>query len=101
MKTVGRSHLERRRSLSLVHGGGRAISAQQAALGLPVVKVAGLRVTDAAALAGGLLFDSPGRNFVKLVEDILHGRHCTGFRAIAKYRYAWSYVGMMICSWGI
>ena len=35
----------------VVHGGGRAISAQQAALGLPVVKVAGLRVTDAAALA--------------------------------------------------
>ena len=33
----------------VVHGGGRAISAQQAALGLPVVKVAGLRVTDAAA----------------------------------------------------
>ena len=35
----------------VVHGGGRAISAQQAALGLPVVKIAGLRVTDAAALA--------------------------------------------------
>ena len=35
----------------VVHGGGRAISAQQASLGLPVVKVAGLRVTDAAALA--------------------------------------------------
>ena len=35
----------------VVHGGGRAISAQQAALGLPIVKVGGLRVTDAAALA--------------------------------------------------
>lgn len=35
----------------VVHGGGRAINAQQAALGLPVVKIAGLRVTDAAALA--------------------------------------------------
>lgn len=37
--------------LVVVHGGGRAVSAQQVALGLPVVKVAGLRVTDAAALA--------------------------------------------------
>lgn len=37
--------------LVVVHGGGRAVSAQQVALGLPVVKVAGLRVTDTAALA--------------------------------------------------
>ena len=35
----------------IVHGGGRAIADMQARLGLPIVKVDGLRVTDAESLA--------------------------------------------------
>ena len=55
----------------VVHGGGRAISAQQAALGLPVVKVAGLRVTDAAALAVvvGVLCGNTNKSLVAALRN--------------------------------
>ena len=55
----------------VVHGGGRAISAQQTALGLPVVKVAGLRVTDAAALAVvvGVLCGNTNKSLVAALRN--------------------------------
>ncbi len=55
----------------VVHGGGRSISAQQAALGLPVVKVAGLRVTDAAALAVvvGVLCGNTNKSLVAALRN--------------------------------
>lgn len=48
--SVARIQKETAEALVIVHGGGRAIAGMQAQLGLPAVKVDGLRVTDAESL---------------------------------------------------
>jgi acetylglutamate kinase len=66
----------------IVHGGGQAIADMQARLGLPVVKVDGLRVTDAESLAVTQMVLSGQTNKLIVVALLLAGVQSAGISGV-------------------